>query len=96
MVSTTNFQEWFDMGHAPETFGEAYCLARAVAGESMGSYQVTDAGGRRFIKEGDDTLVLVSQPAKNAFAKAIEQFNPDPDLGWEGMYAYRSAMSRDD
>jgi hypothetical protein len=95
MTSTTNFQDWLDMNHAPETYEDAYCLHRAVCGESMGSYNVTDVGNMRFIKEGEDTLVLASEKAIHAFAEVIEQFNPDPDLGWEGMYAYRRAMSRD-
>ncbi|WP_201834925.1 hypothetical protein [Microvirga zambiensis] len=97
MTSTTDFELWLELGNEPETHDESYSLYRASHGESFAAYTVTDDGGKRFVKgPSGDTLALVSEQAIQAFQKHIERFNPDPDLGWEGMIAYRSAMAKED
>lgn len=96
-MTTTDFEEWL-ANNEPEGIEEAYCLwDAAYNGESSGIYECANNQGKRFIKgPSDDALMLASPKAIAAFVERIKEYNPDPDLGWDGALAFRRGMQKDD
>lgn len=96
MSNNTDFEDWLAAGNEPDTPEERYALHKAAQGESFGIYDVTDKNGQRFIKGPEGTLALVTEKAVKAFQKRVDDFMPEPELGWEGGNYYLHAMAKDD
>lgn len=102
MASTTDFKDWVTFGIATEDFDEIYNLYNAVLNcEEWGSCSCTErqtSTGKQYIVKCDyvdETLVLASPKAKEAFLKHVEDTYAG-DMGIEGEYTFRRAMEKDD
>lgn len=100
MATITDFDAWLDQAN-PEDYEEVYSLYKAVEDiDEFGMFKCkTSTDGKKIFVYGDhveDTLMLVSDKAKRAFLKFIEERYVDNDLNIEGWYAYKRAMSKND
>lgn len=99
MSTITDFDLWLEQAD-PDHIEEIYCLYHAVADkENWGLYQCkTSDDGKVFIKgdHTEDTLMLASPKAVDAFLSLIEKKYVDSDLEIEGWYAYHRAMEKND
>jgi len=94
-LATTDFDKWL-AENGPDDNNEAFQLHRALSEKvADGRYICTEAGGKTFLKAGQSSqLVLTSDKAVKAFQKRILQdFCPDPDIGWELSEGYQRAMN---
>lgn len=93
---TTKFEEWIDES-VPETDEEAYFLYKAFTGEeNFGNYDAErNSRGLLISRVGGTGLILVSQAAEDAFARKLEDFCPDKELGWEGWYEMYKGRDKD-
>lgn len=101
MATITDFIDWLD-GAEPEGHEEVYSLYRSVKDcDSWGVYETVKAtgGGDRWMVSADnseDSLLLASEKAKEAFLEHIENTYCDGDLEMESWYMFKHAMSKDD
>ena len=99
MTTITEFDAWLDAADV-EGHEEVYALYYAVSNrEEMGMYKCDVSNGKYLVSADntDDTLMLVSDEALNAFLSKIESSFGIDDFGdIEGWYAYNRAMARDD
>jgi hypothetical protein len=99
MATITEFDAWFDMADLDD-HEEVYSLYRAVSGrDEMGMYKCDVNNGKYFVTADhvDDTLMLASDKALNAFLSEIESRFGISDFGdIEGWYGYKRAMAKSD
>lgn len=99
MTTTTEFDCWLDMAD-PDDHEEVYALHQAVSNiEESGIYSCSSNNGRYFIKADhvEDTLMLASDKARNAFLSILEsRYGAEEFGGIEGWYGYKRAIAKDD
>lgn len=100
MGTITDFDGWLDQAD-PDDYEEIYALYRAVAnGETFGRYECKPSQGhfKWFVKAGctEDTLMLASSKAREAFLRRIEERFGDGELDMESWYHFHRNMAQDD
>ena len=100
MATITDFEAWLDQAD-PDGYEEVFALYQAVTEcGSFGFYECKAGpkGTNWFIKGGgtEDTLMLASQKARDAFTKLVEEKYGDGELDMESWYHYHRNMARDD
>ena len=100
MATITDFEAWLEQAD-PDDHEEVYALYRAIEdGDSFGIYEckASPDGKKWFLKGGhtEDTLMLASDKAKNAFRSLIEKKYGDGELDMEAWYHYKRNMAKDD
>lgn len=98
MATTSDFENW--LGNLQETDIEgAHNLYESVTGRTeMGGFSCSENNGRLFVKSdfNDDTLMLASEKAKEAFLKKLDN-DYGGDFGWVGgNYEFKRSMEKDD
>ncbi len=98
MATITDFDSWLDEVDL-EGHEEIYALYRTVSDvESMGMFECSVSDGKYFVRADniEDTLMLASEKARQAFLAAIESRFGIRDFGdIEGWYGYERAMSKE-
>lgn len=99
MATITDFQEWIDQTDLDD-YNDVYSLYMTVYNlENWGGYQIQEGhvDGQYFLKgiDAEDTLMLASEKARNAFLKKIETdcCNGEDIEAW---YGFHHAMEKDD
>ncbi|MDD5486633.1 MAG: hypothetical protein PHW65_03675 [Dehalococcoidales bacterium] len=99
MDTITDFNIWLEQAD-PEDFEDVYCLYHAVKDkENYGLYECKKSkDGKLFIKADhtEETLMLASQKAIDAFLNLIERRYVDPGMEIEGWYEFHRAMAKND
>ena len=100
MTTITDFASWLDQAD-PEGHEEVYSLYRAVQDrDEWGPFNAKPARGGDgvivYADHIDDTLLLASEKAFEAFSKEIERRYVDSDLNIEGWYEFRRSMAKHD
>ncbi|NIA11948.1 MAG: hypothetical protein GWP10_20055 [Nitrospiraceae bacterium] len=97
MATITKFDVWLDEAD-PDDHEEVYALYRAVSDvDQFGMYKCSVNNGKYFVKgdHTEDTLMLASEKAREAFFKAMKtRFGIEGDI--ESWYGYKRAMAKDD
>ncbi len=100
MTTTTEFDNWLDAADI-EGHEEVYSLYSAVSDISeVGMYKCSENNNKYFLSAShiDDTLMLASEKAREAFLAEIESRFGIADFGGdiESWHGYMHAMSKDD
>ena len=100
MATITDFDAWLDQAD-PEGYEEVYALYRAIVDcDEVGRYQcnASQDGTKWFVKasSADDTLMLASIEAKDAFVKHVDSKYGDSELDMESWYHFNRNMEKDD
>ncbi len=96
MSTITDFDLW--IADNVDDIEDAYCLQQAILNnENWGSYEVKGSPDKMFVTGvGDDTLMLASTKAREAFLSTIEARYADEGLDFESAYNFYRAMSKND
>lgn len=99
MATITDFEQWLDENVDGNDYIDVYSVYCTVnEGMGQGGYEIkkNQSNGRLFVTgPGENTLMIASDKAKEAFLKMIEdRYCEDMDI--EGYYAFHHAMEKDD
>lgn len=100
MATITDFEAWLDEAD-PDDFEEIYGLYCTVKDEEPSAwYQCSRSKDKQrlFVKGShtEDTLMLASDKAKNAFLSLLVSRYCDSDGDMEMWYGFKRAMAKDD
>jgi len=97
MSKTIDFQEWLD-GLDDDDIESIYYLYESIVNEdSYGQFEATRDGDKLTVSEQDrdEKLLLVSEDAKNAFLKKLDE-EYGGEMGVQGEYEYFRSMQKED
>jgi len=99
MPTTTDFNEWLDSLHETD-INEIYYLYQSInSNTEMGGYSCSSNEREQYFVtsfDNDNTLMLASDKAKQAFLKKLDH-EYGGDFGWVGgAYEFARSMEKDD